>query len=61
MGGRKKTTAPLPDVNSLFKQVIVEKVEVGRVYPAMPEFMRVTIGTRPQMDAFVSAFREVMS
>jgi histidinol-phosphate aminotransferase len=37
------------------------KVEVGRVFPAMPEFMRVTIGTRPQMDAFVSAFREVMS
>lgn len=37
------------------------KVEVGRVFPAMPEFMRVTIGTKPQMDAFVSAFREVMS
>jgi histidinol-phosphate aminotransferase len=37
------------------------KVEVGRLFPAMPEFMRVTIGTRPQMDAFVSAFREVMS
>lgn len=37
------------------------KVEVGRVFPAMPEFMRVTIGTKPQMDAFVAAFREVMS
>jgi histidinol-phosphate aminotransferase len=36
------------------------KVEVGRVFPAMPEFMRVTIGTKPQMDAFVAAFREVM-
>jgi histidinol-phosphate aminotransferase len=36
-------------------------VQVGRVFPAMPNFMRVTIGTRPQMEAFVSAFRSVMS
>ncbi|MDQ2976234.1 MAG: histidinol-phosphate transaminase [Acidobacteriota bacterium] len=36
-------------------------VQVGRVFPAMPNFMRVTIGTRPQMESFVSAFREVMS
>lgn len=35
-------------------------VEVGRVFPAMPNFMRVTVGTRPQMEAFVSAFRAVM-
>ena len=37
------------------------KVEVGRVFPALPNFMRVTIGTRPQMETFVSTFREVMS
>ncbi|MGI8838466.1 MAG: histidinol-phosphate transaminase [Pyrinomonadaceae bacterium] len=37
------------------------KVQVGRVFPAMPNFMRVTVGTRPQMEAFVSAFRAVMS
>jgi histidinol-phosphate aminotransferase len=36
-------------------------VQVGRVFSAMPNFMRVTIGTRPQMEAFVSAFRTVMS
>ena len=36
-------------------------VQVGRVFPAMPNFMRVTIGTQPQMEAFVSAFRAVMS
>lgn len=36
-------------------------VEVGRVFPALPKFMRVTIGTKPQMESFVSAFREVMS
>jgi histidinol-phosphate aminotransferase len=35
-------------------------VQVGRVFSAMPNFMRVTIGTRPQMEAFVSAFRAVM-
>jgi histidinol-phosphate aminotransferase len=36
-------------------------VQVGRMFPPMPNFMRVTIGTRPQMDAFVSTFRDVMS
>jgi histidinol-phosphate aminotransferase len=36
-------------------------VEVGRVFPALPNFMRVTIGTKPQMETFVAAFRQVMS
>ena len=36
-------------------------VQVGRVFPAMPNFMRVTVGTKPQMEAFVAAFRAVMS
>jgi len=36
-------------------------VQVGRVFPAMPNFMRVTVGTRSQMEAFVSAFRSVMA
>jgi histidinol-phosphate aminotransferase len=35
-------------------------VEVGRVFPAMPNFMRVTVGTDPQMKAFLKAFQEVM-
>jgi histidinol-phosphate aminotransferase len=35
-------------------------VEVGRVFPALPTFMRVTIGTSSQMRAFLTAFREVM-
>jgi histidinol-phosphate aminotransferase len=35
-------------------------VQVGRFFPALPNFMRVTIGTRPQMDTFLSTFREVM-
>jgi histidinol-phosphate aminotransferase len=35
-------------------------VEVGRLFPALPTFMRVTIGTGPEMKQFLSAFREVM-
>jgi histidinol-phosphate aminotransferase len=36
-------------------------VEVGRRFPAMPECLRVTIGTRPQMEAFLAAFRTVVA
>jgi histidinol-phosphate aminotransferase len=36
-------------------------VEVGRLFPALPTFMRVTIGTGPEMKQFLSAFREVMT
>lgn len=35
-------------------------VRVGRRFPAMPEHLRVTIGTREQMEAFLRAFREVI-
>jgi histidinol-phosphate aminotransferase len=35
-------------------------VEVGRLFPALPNFMRVTIGTAPEMKQFLSAFKEVM-
>jgi histidinol-phosphate aminotransferase len=36
-------------------------VEVGRIFPAMPNFLRVSIGTSAQMKAFITAFREVMA
>jgi len=35
-------------------------VEVGRLFPALPTFMRVTIGTGPEMKLFLTAFKEVM-
>jgi len=35
-------------------------VEVGRTFPALPNFLRVTIGTGSEMKAFMKAFREVM-
>ena len=35
-------------------------VEVGRLFPPLPTFLRVTIGTSDQMKQFLAAFREVM-
>ncbi|MDQ5846572.1 MAG: histidinol-phosphate transaminase [Acidobacteriota bacterium] len=35
-------------------------VQVGRVFPALPNFMRVTIGTKQQMETFLKTFRQVM-
>ncbi|MEP6819367.1 MAG: aminotransferase class I/II-fold pyridoxal phosphate-dependent enzyme [bacterium] len=49
------------EVKPMIAAMRARSVEVGRLFPALPNFMRVTIGTRPQMDAFVSAFRGVMS
>jgi histidinol-phosphate/aromatic aminotransferase/cobyric acid decarboxylase-like protein len=36
-------------------------VHVGRVFPAMPNHMRVTIGKPEQMEAFVRAFTAVVA
>jgi histidinol-phosphate aminotransferase len=36
-------------------------VEVGRLFPALPNFLRVTIGTGAQMKSFLTAFKEVMA
>ena len=35
-------------------------VEVGRLFPPLPTFMRVTVGTAPEMKQFLNAFRQVM-
>ncbi len=34
-------------------------VQVGRLFPALPNHMRVTIGKREEMETFLSAFRAV--
>ncbi len=34
-------------------------VQVGRLFPALPNYMRVTIGKKSEMDAFLSAFHAV--
>jgi len=36
-----------------------KKVHVGRVFPPLPNFLRVTIGTRPQMEKFMAVFKEL--
>ena len=35
-------------------------VQVGRVFPSLPNHMRVTIGKRPEMETFLTAFRQVV-
>jgi histidinol-phosphate aminotransferase len=36
-------------------------VHVGRLFPALPNYMRVTIGKKSEMEAFLSAFRQVVA
>jgi histidinol-phosphate aminotransferase len=36
-------------------------VQVGRVFPSLPNHMRVTIGKQSEMEVFLSAFRETLS
>jgi len=47
------------------KQVIdamaTQKIFVGRIWPVMPNHVRITIGTRDEMSRFQAAFQKVMS
>jgi histidinol-phosphate aminotransferase len=36
-------------------------VEVGRLFPAMPNHLRLTIGKKVEMETFLAAFRQVMA
>ncbi|MDQ6912619.1 MAG: aminotransferase class I/II-fold pyridoxal phosphate-dependent enzyme [Verrucomicrobiota bacterium] len=36
-------------------------VQVGRLFPTMPNHMRLTIGKKAEMDSFLAAFRQVMA
>jgi histidinol-phosphate aminotransferase len=44
----------------LIKAMKEKNVHVGRLFPALPNHMRVTIGKKFEMETFLSAFREVM-
>ena len=37
-----------------------DSVFVGRVWPVMPNWVRVTVGTQPEMERFQAAFKRVM-
>ena len=47
------------DVRPIIAALRNSGVEVGRLFPALPNFLRVTIGTSSEMKTFLSAFREV--
>ena len=36
-------------------------VQVGRLFLALPNYMRVTIGKKGEMEGFLAAFRQVMA
>ena len=48
------------DVRPVIGALRTRGVEVGRLFPALPNFMRVTIGTSSEMKTFVESFRQVM-
>lgn len=47
------------NVKPLIAKMRSEGVHVGRLFPAMPHHLRVTIGTPEEMERFVAAFRRV--
>jgi histidinol-phosphate aminotransferase len=53
------------DVKRPGKEIIAammkEKVYIGRVWPSMPTYVRVSVGTQEEMNKFKSAFLKVMA
>jgi len=45
----------------LIQSMKEHNVQVGRLFPAMPNHMRLTIGKKSEMESFLSAFKQVMS
>ena len=43
------------------RAMAAQKVYIGRVWPAMPTHVRVTIGTREEMEKFKTALLKVMA
>ena len=46
-------------VAPIIKAMKERNVHVGRLFPALPNHMRLTIGKKSEMESFLSAFREV--
>ena len=47
------------EVRPIIDSLRTRGLEVGRLFPALPNFMRVTIGTDSQMKSFLTAFKAV--
>src|SRR5437667_3593879 len=45
----------------LIKALKEPNVQVGRLFPALPNHMRLTIGKKAEMEIFLSTFRQVMA
>jgi histidinol-phosphate aminotransferase len=45
----------------LIKAMKEKNVHVGRLFPALPNHMRLTIGKKSEMETFLAAFREVIA
>ena len=43
----------------LIKAMKEQNVQVGRLFPALPNHMRLTIGKKAEMETFLAAFREI--
>jgi histidinol-phosphate aminotransferase len=55
MFGCKRPVAPL--IQALKQR----NVQVGRLFPALPNYMRLTIGKKSEMETFLGTFKEVMA
>jgi histidinol-phosphate aminotransferase len=47
------------DVQPVIEKFQARNIFVGRKFPSMGTWLRVTIGTRPEMETFLAAFREI--
>jgi histidinol-phosphate aminotransferase len=47
------------DVQPIIESFRERNIDVGRRFPSMSNFLRVTIGTQPEMEKFLVAFREI--
>ena len=45
----------------IIKAMKDRNVHVGRLFPTLPNHMRLTIGKKPEMETFLATFREVMA
>jgi len=48
-------------VAPLIQAMKQKNVQVGRLFPALPNYMRVTIGKRNEMEIFLATFRQIAS
>ncbi len=48
------------DTKPVIAKFADRNIFVGRRFPSMPSFLRVTIGTQAEIDAFMAALREIL-